>query len=96
MSTLDLIMEKRDIIRKIVESNDCSNPKVFGSVAREEDTEDSDIDIAITPTDKTTLWSMGAILWRLEELLEKKVDLVNEDRILPRFRPYIEKDLIDI
>ncbi len=96
MSTLDLIIEKRELIREIVESNKCSNPKVFGSVAREEDTEDSDIDIQIKFNERVSLLNLSRIKNSLEELLEKKVDLVNEDRILPRFRPYIEKDLIDI
>ena len=51
----------RDAIRRVVEAHRAANPRVFGSVAHGEDTEDSDLDILVDPTADTSLFDIGAI-----------------------------------
>src|SRR6266567_3234490 len=52
--------------------------RVFGSVARGEQTENSDVDFLYNSLPGTTLLELGGLHWRLEELLSTKVQLVDE------------------
>lgn len=65
----------RDRIRQIALSHRVTNPRVFGSVLRGEDTEGSDLDILVEPTSETTLMDIGAIQFELSELLGLRVDV---------------------
>ena len=49
----------RESIRRVVESHHARNARVFGSVVRGDDTEDSDLDILIDPTPETTCSTLG-------------------------------------
>lgn len=66
----------REAIREIVAKYRATNPRVFGSVARGEDTESSDLDLLIDPTDKTSLFDIGAILLYVSRLMDCKVDVL--------------------
>ncbi len=57
------------------------NVRVFGSVARGEADEESDIDLLVSIRPGTTLLDLGGLLWRMEELLSAKVDIVSDRRI---------------
>ena len=69
---------------------------IFGSVARGENTENSDIDILYRLKDTVGLFNLVRIKDRLEEKLNRKVDLVSEKYIHPKLKPYIMNDLIII
>ena len=69
---------------------------LFGSVVRGEDTEKSDVDILIEVPENKSLFDMMDIQFALEDVLKKKVDLVEYKAIKPRLRPYILKDQIQI
>lgn len=60
----------------MVKLHKAANARVFGSVIRAEDTEDSDLDILIDPTPETTLFDIGAIRYELRKLLGVPVDLL--------------------
>jgi len=66
---------------------------IFGSNARNEHTEDSDIDILYQLTDTVGLLNLVRLKDDLEEKLNNKVDLVSEKYIHPKLRPYIMRDL---
>lgn len=61
--------------------NHGQNPRVFGSVLSETDTEESDLDILIEPLPGMTLFNVGAIRYELKELLKIKVDVLTPVRI---------------
>lgn len=69
---------------------------VFGSYARGEMTDDSDIDIVLDVDDDISLLDLGGAYMDLREKLNRKVDLILKGGISPIFRPYIEKDLTEI
>jgi len=69
---------------------------VFGSVARGEDTENSDIDIAIMKIKKKDYFKRIYAKYFLEEKLNKKVDLGYFDSIRPIIKKNIKKDLINV
>jgi len=66
---------------------------IFGSVARGENTESSDIDILYQLKESVGLFNIIRLKDSLEEKLNTKVDLVSENYIHPKLKPYIMKDL---
>lgn len=68
---------------------------LFGSYAREEANDNSDIDIMVE-LDHSTPIGMKFFMYRdeLEFLLKKKIDLVSEGGISKYVRPTIEKEKI--
>lgn len=78
-------------IREIVLSHRVTNPRVFGSVPRGEDTEDSDLDILVEPTADTTLFDIGAIRFELSELLNVSIDVLTPRALPESFRQIVEE-----
>ncbi|NOY99688.1 MAG: nucleotidyltransferase family protein [Chloroflexi bacterium] len=67
---------------------------VFGSVARDEATKSSDIDILVEFEGKVTFDRFMDTKFFLEDLLGLHVDLVMPQAIKPRMKPYIMQDLV--
>ena len=55
------LQSHREAVRQIVLQHHALNVRVFGSVLRGEDTDDSDLDLLVEPTPETTLMDIGAI-----------------------------------
>jgi hypothetical protein len=69
---------------------------LFGSAARDEMHEDSDIDILVTFNGPTTVARYFGLRDALESLLGRRVDLVTDSGLKERARPLVEKDLLDV
>lgn len=69
---------------------------IFGSVARNDDNHNSDIDILVKFIDTPTFDRYMDLKFFLEELLGRKVDLVTEDALREEIKPYVKKDLIRV
>jgi hypothetical protein len=67
---------------------------VVGSVARGEAGPDSDVDVAYAIVGQPSLFDLGAILMDIQEDLHRRVDMVDLDRVKPRFRAQMERDLV--
>jgi predicted nucleotidyltransferase len=65
----------RDDVLRILAAAGALNPRVFGSVARGDDTEDSDLDLWIDPAPGFSLFDLGGLTVELEELLGVPVDI---------------------
>lgn len=61
--------------------------RVFGSVARGEQTEKSDVDFLIKMRSGCGLWEISGLLWRLEDLLKTEVQLVDEKSVIKNAYP---------
>lgn len=61
---------------------------LFGSVVRGEGVSGSDIDLLVTLAD-SSFDTYCDVLFYLEDLLGRKVDLVPEDSVRPELRPHI-------
>jgi predicted nucleotidyltransferase len=66
---------------------------IFGSYARNEATEDSDVDVLVEFSEPVGLEIVDLAL-ELEALFDTKVDLVSRKAIKSRMMPYVERDLI--
>ncbi len=71
---------------------------IFGSYARGEETPESDVDILVRYTKNTCLGLFGIaeLIEKLENLLGKKVDLVDEDTLYPRVAKMVNAEKIQI
>jgi predicted nucleotidyltransferase len=76
----------RDAIRQVVVAHRARNPRVFGSALHAEDTEASDLDLLIDPTEATTLFDIGAIRAELHDLLGIEVDVVTPKALPEKWR----------
>lgn len=90
MSLLETLQERRTEILQIAEKHGALNVRVFGSVVREEETLDSDIDFLVDyDADKVTPWFPGGLLMNLQDLLGRKVDILTDKGISPLIREHV-------
>lgn len=69
---------------------------IFGSYARGEETKDSDVDILIEFSRGKSLLDLVGLEQDLEQILDKKVDVVTYKSVNPRLKKYIDEDQIQI
>jgi predicted nucleotidyltransferase len=81
----------KKVIMPILQSYGVKKAAIFGSFARDEQTDQSDVDILIEPPDSMGL-SFVRLKRDLEEKLNKKVDLVTYRTIHPLLRQDILKN----
>jgi len=86
MSAEKLLREKRDDILRIAARHGASNVRVFGSVARGDSDEQSDIDLLVAFEPGRSLLDHAALWLELQAALGRAVDVVSERGIKPRIR----------
>jgi predicted nucleotidyltransferase len=74
----ELLKAKRQEILAIAARHGAHNLRVFGSVARGEAGPESDLDILVEMEPSESLLDHVALMQDLEDLLQRKVDLVSE------------------
>ena len=80
-------------LREICHQNDIAMLGVFGSVARGEATEASDIDFLVRFSKPKSLFTLVAIQQEMSDALHKQVDLVTEAALSPYLRDRILREL---
>ena len=70
--------------------------RLFGSVARDEASSGSDIDILVDFYETPSLFDFLRLRGYLEDLVARKVDLVTETGLKERARQYVERDAINV
>jgi predicted nucleotidyltransferase len=78
MRLTGLLAEKRDEILRIASDRGAYNVRVFGSVARGDATEASDVDFLVDMEQGRSLLDLGGLQMDLEDLLGRRVDVVTE------------------
>ncbi|MFL5314484.1 MAG: nucleotidyltransferase family protein [Microvirga sp.] len=79
-------------MREIIARYPVRHPQVFGSVARGEDTEGSDIDVLVEPLRGTTYLTLAKLQLELEALLGVEVDIATPGAIGPRLVEQVMRD----
>ena len=95
MSVQELLRAKREEILRIAQAHGARNVRVFGSAARGEESESSDVDFLVEFAPGTSLLQHGAMIAELEDLLGRSVDVAPEktlreslrDRVMQEARP---------
>jgi len=79
VSLAEFLVSKRDDILRIARKHGARNVRVFGSAARGEDVPESDVDFLVELEPGRSLFDHVALLQELEDLLGRKVDLVEPE-----------------
>ena len=69
---------------------------LFGSFARDEATDGSDVDILVRYDGPATSRSYFGVQFYLEDLLGRRVDLVTQKALRSEFRPYVEREAVNV
>jgi len=96
MMTLPKLTERRREILRLAERYHAADVRVFGSVARGEATDGSDVDLLINTKPGCSLFDLGGLLEDLKELLGCPVDLVTEDGLKPRLRERVLREAVPL
>ena len=90
----ELLQEKREDILHTAAKRGAYNVRIFGSVARGEADEKSDIDILVDLEPGRSLFDLGGLLMDLQELLGHHVDVVTERGLRERIRNRVLKEAV--
>ncbi len=90
------LKEKREDILNLASKHGAYNVRIFGSVARGEDDENSDVDFLVEMESGRSLLDLGGLLTDLQELLEHEVDVVTEKGLRPRIRERVLREAVSI
>lgn len=96
MSLLQELRRRKGEILPILERYRARRPRVFGSVARERETLDSDIDVLVDLPDDLTLFDIAQLQVDLEDLLRRRVDLATEAELDPGIRTRALRDAVPL
>jgi len=69
---------------------------LFGSTARDEAGQESDLDLLVDFEVGPTFDSFMGLKFYLEDRLGKRVDLVTPNALKPRMRPIVEREAVDV
>jgi hypothetical protein len=97
MKPSDVLESYRAEIRRAVEMNRARNPRVFGSVARGEDTEASNLDLLVDAAPGgMTLFDLGQIQADLKKLLKVPVDVVTPGFLPEHIRARVQAEAVPV
>jgi predicted nucleotidyltransferase len=96
MITRDEIRNRRDEINRLASRHGAHDVRIFGSVARGDATDASDLDLVVRFEAGRTLMDHAGLLADLEELLGTKVDVIDADGMQSRFREVVEREALPL
>ncbi len=94
MSTRQLLESRRDEILRTASSHHARNLRIFGSVARGDSDDNSDIDFLVELLPGCGLFEHAALIRELETLLGRKVDVVSEKGLRQRIRDRVLREAV--
>lgn len=87
-------LKELDNLREYFVNQPVSKAWLFGSVARGEETADSDVDILVVFDEGVGLFKYASIKSDLERELQRSVDLVSESSLFEWVKESVDKDKI--
>lgn len=81
---------------EIAKKRGAKRVRVFGSMARNQATPDSDIDFLVEMQAGATAFALGGMMMDLQELLGRHVDLVTPNALHPALRERIIDEAVDL
>ena len=67
MTTFDILKEKREDVLEVAQRHGVTSMRVFGSVARGEESAESDIDLLVTTGPRVSPWFPAGLILELEQ-----------------------------
>lgn len=93
MRPSEALAKHREEVLEIIAKYPVSNPRVFGSVARGEDVEGSDIDIVIDPKPKLSYFDLAGLEIELRALLGHPLDVCIYRSLKADVLPSVKQDM---
>ena len=94
MRPSEALEKHRDDARAIIARYPLENPRIFGSTARQEDTEQSDLDILVKRTGDLTYFDLAVLERELGALMGVKVDVRTEGEFTAEMLNRVSRDFI--
>lgn len=96
MTIEELLRTKRHEILRVAAQYGAGNVRVFGSVARGEADDRSDIDMLVEMEPGRSLLDLGGLQFELERLLGRPVDVVTERGLKARIRDRVLREAMPV
>ena len=96
MTLKAVIEERRGQILRVAAQYGACNVRLFGSVARGDSDEESDIDFLVELEPGRSLFDLGGLQYELESLLGRRVDVVTERAIKRRIRDRVLREAVPL
>ena len=90
---LDLLRQHKPIL---AQNFGVTGLALFGSFARGDAVDGSDVEILVRFDGPATSRSFFGVQFYIEDLTGRRVDLVTEKALRPRFRPYVERESVNV
>jgi len=96
MGTPEIIVSRKEQILALAAKYGASDVRVFGSVARGTADENSDVDFLVNLAPGRSLFDLGGLLYELQKLLGRNVDVITPDGLRPRIRDRVLREAVPI
>jgi len=96
MKRHDAIVALRGYLPEIKRNFGVRRISLFGSTARDEGREDSDLDLLVDFEVGPTFDSFMGLKFFLEDHIGHRVDMVTREALKPRLRPIVEREAVDV
>ncbi len=91
---LEDLQRQRTAILRLAEAHGARNVRVFGSVARGEATDESDVDLLVDLEPGASLLDLGGFLVELQDTLACHVDVSTEKMLKDRMREQVLREAV--
>jgi predicted nucleotidyltransferase len=89
MRPSEALATHRAALRQLVNRHGLTCPRVFGSVLTGSDTDESDLDLLVDPTESTSLFTIAGLKIDAEELTGVTVSVLTPNGLPPKFRDQV-------
>jgi uncharacterized protein len=96
MITREVIRQRREAILEIARRYGAHDVRIFGSVARGDANESSDLDLLVRFDPDRSLFDQGGLVMDLRDLLGLKVDVVSEGALQGRFGEIVSGEAVPL
>ena len=94
MNTEDLLRKLRQLKPEVARRYKAKDMGLFGSFVRGQQSENSDIDILVEFEDGADLFDLMGLTLRLEEELQRKVDIISRGALRAELRESVLREVV--
>jgi len=88
--------QNREQILALAQQHGIENVRVFGSMARGDANEDSDVDLLVSIPRGRGGWALGGLLMDVQDLVQRRVDVVSDRGLHPALRDRILSEAVPL
>ncbi len=96
MGIQEIIGSHREQILSLAAKYGASDVRIFGSFARGTADEHSDVDFLVNLAPGRSLFDLGGLLYELQQVIGRRVDVVTDAGLRPRIRDRVLKEAVPI